>query len=356
MSPTITIDPVTRIEGHGKVFLDFTPDGELESAGLIVNELRGFERILVGIEADRMPLITARICGVCPSAHHLAASKALDAAAGVQPPPAAALLRELLFMGHYVHSHALSLFVLQGPDLVMGLDASPTVRNIVGVVEAAPEVAKKALRCRTLGQKINEMVGGRGVHPVTSVAGGITFRLDNERRHLLTTWFEEAARLTQELAGVARTLVLQAYARAIELVYAAERGLGVLRDQRIGGDTRTPVAFRGGRGTAHMEAPRGSLFHDYEIDDRGIVRAANLVVATQQNDDAINRSIEQAARTHVVGKGDRALLNAVEFAIRCYDPCLSCATHAVGRMPLKVVVRQNGEVVRRFGRNADGEY
>ena len=466
MSQTISIDPVTRIEGHGKVFLDFAPDGQLESAGLIVNELRGFERILVGIEADRMPLITARICGVCPSAHHLAASKALDAAAGVQPPPAAALLRELLFMGHYIHSHALSLFVLQGPDLVMGLDANPAVRNIVGVIAAAPEVAKKALRCRTLGQKINEMVGGRGVHPVTSVAGGITFRLDNERRHLLTTWFEEAAKLTQELAGVARTLVLkqvtanpalveqwtlptwslgttqngrlnlydgslraiddtgairaefpasdydkyivesslpwsymkpvrllcdgeehvyrvgplprlnvadatgtpvadrelerlradfgrpaqatvlQAYARAIELVYAAERGLEILRDHRIGGDTRATVKFRGGRGTAHVEAPRGSLFHDYEIDDQGIVRAANLVVATQQNYDAINRSIEQAARTHVVGKGDRALLNAVEFAIRCYDPCLSCATHAVGQMPLELVVRQAGRVLR----------
>jgi F420-non-reducing hydrogenase large subunit len=167
---------------------------------------------------------------------------------------------------------------------------------------------------------------------------------------------QELHRLRADFGRPAQATVLQAYARAIELVYAAERGLEVLRDSRIGGDTRAAVAFRGGRGTAHVEAPRGSLFHDYEIDDQGIVRAANLVVATQQNYDAINRSIEQAARTHVVGKGDRALLNAVEFAIRCYDPCLSCATHAVGRMPLEVVVRRNGKVVRRFGRNADGEY
>jgi F420-non-reducing hydrogenase large subunit len=474
MSRTIAIDPVTRIEGHAKVFLDLGSDGSLSSAGLIVNELRGFERILVGVEADRVPLITARICGVCPTAHHLAASKALDAACGVTVPPAAALLRELLFMGHFLHSHALSLFVLQGPDLVMGLDGAPATRNVVGVVDSAPDVARKALRCRTIGQKINELVGGRGVHPVTVVAGGISFRLDAERRRILSAWLDEALQLAAELAGVARDLllrqiekhpailgdwvvpawsvgtvrggalnlydglvrvmdetgakraefpastydtaivesslpfsymkpvrlacdgaehlyrvgplarlnaadtlgtpladrellafrqahgrpchatVLQAYARAIELLYAAERGRQILDDRDISGETRVPVRFRGGRGVGHVEAPRGTLFHDYEIDERGIVRAANLVVATQQNYDAINRSIEQAARSHVLGRGDAGLLNAVEFAIRCYDPCLSCATHAVGRMPLDLVVRRGGKVVDRIRRDANG--
>lgn len=476
MSQTVSIDPVTRIEGHGKVFLDLGPGGAIESAGLIVNELRGFERILVGIEADRMPLITARICGVCPSAHHLAASKALDAAAGVQPPPAAVLLRELLYMGHFIHSHTLSLFILQGPDLVLGLDADPAIRNVVGVVNAVPEVAKKALRCRTLGQKVNELVGGRGVHPVTSVPGGITFRLDPDKCRLLESWFEEAVGLAAELVPIARDLVmkqvtahpalidqwvlptwslgttqagrlslydgtlravdetgtvraefpssgyadhvresslpwsymkpvrfacdgsehryrvgplarlnvadatgtpladaeldrmrrsfgrpahatvLQSYARAIELLHAAERGVQILRDRRIAGETRSAARFRGSRGIGHVEAPRGSLFHDYEIDDQGIVRAANLVVATQQNYDAINESIAQAARSHVAGRGDRALLNAVEFAIRCYDPCLSCATHAVGRMPLEVTVRQGGRIVRRLGRDVNGQH
>jgi len=470
MNRTITIDPVTRIEGHARVFLNLAEDGSLESAGLIVNELRGFERILVGMEADRMPLITARICGVCPSAHHLAACKALDAAAGVEPPPAAKLLRELLYMGHFIHSHALSLFVLQGPDLVLGLDADPAVRNIVGLVAANPEVAKKALRLRSVGQKINELVGGRGIHPVTGVAGGIAFQLDTEKRGMLTAWADEALVLVQELAPVAKSLlmkqlethqslltdwshpshymgtmqngrpnfydgllrvldpagktvrefptadydtiltesvvdysymkqvmlradgqehayrvgtlarincadamatpladgeltafraafghpchatVMHIYARLIELIYACERAREIMNSPDLGGETRVPVKFTAGRGVGHVEAPRGTLIHDYEIDDQGIVRAANLIVATQHNYLSINRSIMQAAQSHVVGKDDDGLLNAVEFAIRCYDPCLSCATHALGRMPLDVEVRQGGLLIRRVRR------
>ncbi|MHB9099334.1 MAG: nickel-dependent hydrogenase large subunit, partial [Syntrophales bacterium] len=209
MNRTITIDPVTRIEGHARVFLNLQEDGSLASAGLVVNELRGFERILVGMEADRMPLITARICGVCPAAHHLAASHALDHAAGVEAPPAAKLLRELLYMGHLIHSHTLSLFVLQGPDLALGLDADPATRNVVGIVQANPELAKKALRCRTLGQKINEMVGGRGTHPITSVAGGITFILDDEKQRMLETWITEANELIPGLAAAAKGLLLK---------------------------------------------------------------------------------------------------------------------------------------------------
>lgn len=469
---TLTIDPVTRIEGHARVFLDLAEDGSLVSAGLVVNELRGFERILVGMEADRMPLITARICGVCPSAHHLAASKALEAAAGVTPPPAAKLLRELLYMGHYIHSHSLSLFVLQGPDLILGLDADPAIRNVVGVVEAAPEVAKKALRLRTLGQRINELVGGRGVHPVTSLAGGIAFCLDEEKKRILSDWVEEALVLGPELIGVARdkllqqveahpellrdwvvpawnmgtvsdgktalydgvlrvtdeegtireefptseydrhlvesvldwsymkpvyyreapggeerlyrvgalarvncvdsmgtpvadqllagfrrdfgrpvhNVVLHAYARIIELIYAVERAQEILADPRLDGETRAEVRFTGGRGVGHVEAPRGTLIHDYQVDERGIITSANLIVATQQNYACINRSITQAAMSHVIGRADDGLLNAIEFAIRCYDPCLSCATHALGQMPLEVLVRQAGRVVRSVRR------
>jgi len=468
----ITIDPVTRIEGHARVILNVSDDRELESARLIVNELRGFERILVGMEADSVPLVTARICGVCPAAHHLAASKALDAACGVEPPEAAKLLRELLFMGHFIHSHALSLFVLEGPDLVLGLDGDPAERNIVGVVRAAPEVAAKALRCRTLGQKIGEMVGGRGTHPVTSVAGGITFQLDTEKRETLSKWIDEALVLITELVTVGKSLllkliekhaclgnewqfpswhmgtvrdgetlnfyegtlriidekgalqaefpssrfeehlcettvdwsymkevwiqqnsqrhlyrvgplarlncagrigtpaaekefrqfrdrcghpaqatVMQTYARLIELLYAAERAQQIIADPAILGETRVPARFRGGRGIGHVEAPRGTLIHDYEIDSRGIVRSANLIVATQQNYTAINRSIEQAARSFVIGKaGEDALLNAIEFSIRCYDPCLSCATHAYGSMPLEVILKERDREITRVRR------
>ncbi len=471
MNRIITIDPVTRIEGHARVFINLAEDGSLASAGLVVNELRGFERILVGMEADRMPLVTGRICGVCPTAHHLAASNALDNAAGIEPPPAARLLRELMYMGHLIHSHSLSLFVLQGPDLVLGLDAEPKIRNVVGVVQAAPEVAKKALRCRTLGQQINELVGGRGTHPVTSVAGGITFSLDSEKRRLLEAWSDEALLLVKELAPVAKELllrqlgihpplldswitpswslgtvkegklsmiegtlraadeqgkvrvefptgdydrylvesvldwsymkqvhiscdgenhdyrvgplarinvarsygtplaeaelqefrkvagetchvtVLQTYARVMELIYSAERVKEILADPACNGETRLPVTFKGGRGVGHVEAPRGTLIHDYDIDSNGIIRSANLIVATQQNYTLINRTIAQAAESYVLGKSDDdALLNAVEFGIRCFDPCLSCATHALGAMPLEISLTRGGCTLRSIRR------
>jgi F420-non-reducing hydrogenase large subunit len=473
---TIKIDPVTRIEGHAKVFIHLDERGKLQSAGLIVNELRGFEKILVGMEADRMPHITARICGVCPTAHHLAASNALDHATGVQAPRAAMLLRELMYMGHLIHSHALSLFVLQGPDLVLGLDADPALRNIVGIVKANPEVAKLALRLRSIGQQVNELVGGRGTHPVTSVAGGITFVLDQSLAARLRAWFAEALTLMQALGPVVKQVlmataekhpamlsewvvpswcvgtvksghismldgllgavdekgiprlefptrdydkymsesvldwsymkpvrireraaadaalhdyrvgplarinvagrygtewadrecsefkalagtpchatVFQAYARLMEAIWAIERGAEILRDDAIFGETRVPVKYRGGRGVGHVEAPRGTLIHDYEIDDLGIVRAANLIVATQQNYVLINRSIEQAAISHVVGhSSDEALLNAVEFAIRCYDPCLSCATHALGMMPMELTITRAEQATRSIRRD-----
>lgn len=466
---TIAIDPVTRIEGHARVLLDLDEDGRIADARFVVNELRGFERILVGMEADRMPLVTARICGVCPSSHHLAAVKAIEAAFGVEPPVAAKRLRELMYVGHFIHSHTLSLFVLQGPDLVLGLDAPPEKRNVIGVVEAAPEVAKQALRLRTIGQKINELVGGRGTHPVTSVPGGITFALDSEKRRMLEEWTAEALELAKRLVPVARDLLLRTierapdrlsrwvdpaysigtvsggtlalyegslrvvdadgrrhaefesaqyadylvesafdwsymkpvklklgeervpyrahtlgrvnvadrmstplaqqelerfrasqgwpchatlmhvWARLVELVFACERAYDLARDPELSGEARVEVKLRAGRGVAHVEAPRGALFHDYTIDDKGIVRSANLIVATQQNYDAINRAILKAAESYVAGRGDDALLNGVEFAIRCFDPCLSCATHAVGRMPLQVVV-QSGESVVHVAR------
>jgi F420-non-reducing hydrogenase large subunit len=470
MKKTIRIDPVTRIEGHAKVFINLEQDGKLKNAGLVVNELRGFEKILIGMEADRMPHITARICGVCPTAHHLAASNALDNAAGVKAPPAAMLLRELMYMGHIIHSHSLSIFVLQGPDLVLGLDADPAVRNVVGIVQANPELAKIALRLRTIGQKINEMVGGRGTHPVTSVAGGISFTLDKEKKKIMQEWVKEARGLLPTVLPAVKGLLLKAlelhpamlkewlvpswslgtvlndrvsllegklravdetgatrlefgveeyhqhlvesvvdwsymkkvhlslegehpyrvgpmarmnamrrfgteladaecaefaklggwpchltvfqtYAKLVETIWAIERSDQILNDKAIWGETRVPVSFKGGRGVGHVEAPRGTLIHDYQIDENGIVRAANLIVATQQNYSLINRSIEQAALSHVIGKpDDAALLNAVEFSIRCYDPCLSCATHALGRMPLEIAITRNGETVRTIGR------
>jgi F420-non-reducing hydrogenase large subunit len=470
MAKTIKIDPVTRIEGHARILLEYDDAGMVDQAYFCVNELRGFERILVGMEAHTMPMITARICGVCPTAHHLAAAKALDCAAGVEPPPAARLLREFMYMGHVIHSHALSLFVLAGPDLVFGLNGPPASQNIVGMVEAAPELTKKALRLRSLGQKINETIGGRGIHPVTAIAGGISFKLSDLQFNRLKELTAEAVILSGDLAGQTKKLlfdlfdanpvlldklnvpswymgtvksgllnfydgdlrvmdeggrivrefasreyrdvlaeravhtsyakevyidhggaehmyrvstlarlnvvdgmetplaqaefeefrrnfgrpchnaVIQMYAKLIELIYACEKANELINNPALRGDTRVPASFKGGRGVAHIEAPRGTLIHDYEIDAKGIVRAANLIVATQQNTAAINRSLKEGANNLLAGGSDESMLNSLEFVVRCYDPCLACSTHAIGRMDLEVELRHKGRIIRRLRR------
>ena len=146
--------------------------------------------------------------------------------------------------------------------------------------------------------------------------------------------------------------VMQAYVRLIELVYFAERARKILAMPEIHGETRIPVKFPGGRGVGHVEAARGTLIHDYEIDENRIVRSANLIVATQQNYALINKTIAQAATSHVINRpDDQALLNAVEFGIRCYDPCLSCATHAMGGMPLEISIARGNAAARAIRRN-----
>jgi len=470
MSKTIRIDPVTRIEGHARIVLDCDDTGAVSNANFCVNELRGFERIMVGMEAATMPQVTARICGVCPTAHHLVAAKALDNAAGVEPPPAAKLLREFMYMGHYIHSHSLSLFVLAGPDLVFGLDGNMATQNIVGMVDAAPELTKMGLRLRSLGQKINETIGGRGIHPVTAVAGGISFKLSDGQFTRLQELTAEAVQVVSKLAGKTKSLifglldknpilleklnseswylgtvnggkmnvydgslramdknggikpefeatayremlteravensyakevflnmdggeqmyrvgplarlnvadgletslaqkefekfkenfgtpchnaVMQMYAKLIELVYACEKANEIINNPALRGETRVPANFNGSRGTAHIEAPRGTLIHDYEIDERGIVSAANMIIATQQNTAAINNSLKEGANNLLEETDDDAMLNGLEFVVRCYDPCLACSTHAIGKMELDVDIRHGGNTVRRLRR------
>jgi F420-non-reducing hydrogenase large subunit len=470
MAKTIKIDPVTRIEGHARILLECDDAGKVEEAFFCVNELRGFERILVGMEASTLPQVTARICGVCPTAHHLAAAKALDNAAGVEVPEAGRLLREFMYMGHVIHSHALSLFVLAGPDLLFGLGGDAAKQNIMGMVEAEPELARKGLRLRSLGQKINETIGGRGIHPVTAVAGGISFRLNDGQFGRLQELTAEALSLCSELSVQVKQLlldfleknpvllsnlnlpswymgtvkagklnfydgdlrvidelgqvraefscsdyreylveravknsyakevyfnldgeehlyrvstlarlnvadgmetplaqrefeafrqnfgrpchnvVLQMYAKLIELIYACEKADLIIRNPALRGDTRVVADFAGRRGIAHVEAPRGTLIHDYEIDERGIVSAANMIIATQQNTAAINRSLTEGAEALFESGNDEEVLNSLEFIVRCYDPCLACSTHAIGRMELDVEVRKSGRLMRRIRR------
>ena len=470
MAKTIHIDPVTRIEGHARILLECSDRGTVEEAYFIVNELRGFERILVGMEAHTLPQITARICGVCPTAHHLAAAKALDDAAGVEPPPAAKLMRELMYMGHFIHSHALSLYVLAGPDLVFGLEGDTATQNVVGMVEKDPELTRKGLRMRSLGQKINEVVGGRGIHPVTAIAGGVAVKLSDAQYSRLQELTAEAVELAAELVPVSKELLLrllddnpvlleklnvpswylgsvnhgklnvydgtlramdeqgtvraefttaqyadylveravsrsyakevyldvddsehmyrvstlarmnvadgmeteraqrefeefrsrfgrpchnavvQMYCKLVELVYACEKAEEIMNNPGLRGESRVAARFSGGRGVGHVEAPRGVLVHDYQIDERGIVRGANMIVATQQNTAAINKSLKEAAINLLDGEDDENLLNGLEFVVRCYDPCLACATHALGGMELEVEVASGKETIRRVRR------
>jgi len=375
-------------------------------------------------------------------------------------------LRKALNFGSILHSHAVHFFALAAPDLLLGIDAPAADRNIVALLRSFPEVAKGALRLRSIGQKVTEVIGGRGTHPVSSVAGGLAAPLSADRYEALVKLAEESLPLACLLVETARdalrsknellqslplttsylgtvkggaldlydgTLrlrttngadvefsedewmsrlceevvptsyakyvscsnsrgeavhyrvgalarlnccdridtplaqaelerfrelggnpchqtVMYHYARLVELLHAAEALVEIARDDEIRCDVvRTPPQGTPRNATAHVEAPRGVLIHDYEVDANGIVTKANLIVATQQNTSAIDETIKMSAARYL-DQPDEVLLNGIEFGIRCYDPCLSCATHRLGDMKLDVTVRQRGEVIRRVRR------
>ena len=469
MSQKITIEPVTRIEGHAKVTIHLDDEGKVASARLHVNEFRGFERFCEGRMYFEMPVITERICGICPVSHHLAAAKACDAIAGVEPPPTGRLIRELLHMGQYIQSHAMHFFHLAGPDLLLGMDADPAKRNVFGLVETAPEIALKAVQLRKFGQEIIRRVGGRRVHPIVAIPGGVNASLSEADREailsqcdevavsiqmgigLIRNYCEEHAREVQEFAnfdsgymglvdengGLAlydgKIKVIDAsgktlekgrpaadylsfiaertedwsylkfhyyyrlgfpegiyrvgplarlnvaarldtplageefkrfkalndgrpvsgslyyhYARMIEALYALERARALLEDNLISGDEiATPFDQLNREGVGVLEAPRGTLIHHYQVDETGKLEKVNLIVATGHNNWAMNEAVTSVAKRYVDGtKLTEGMLNRIEAAIRCYDPCLSCSTHALGQMPLLVqLVSPMGEVI-----------
>jgi len=463
MSRRLTIDPVTRIEGHAKVHIDIGDDGKIDAATLHVLEFRGFERFVQGMQAELMPTITTRICGTCPHAHHLVAAKCLDAMFSAPPPKAALLLRQILNCGSMIHSHAIHFFALAGPDLFIGQSSPVAKRNLIGLLEVAPDLAKKALRLRSIGQMLVEIVGGRGTHPVTAVAGGMSYALTAENRTTLKTLAAEALELakvvldagkkallkdpalltrlplatsdmgtvqgkvldlydgtlrvrkpdgtvalefsavdyakhmveealphsygkqvllkdstgiTQQyrvgplarlncaettgtpLADAAlaefkatcgspsRETVAAHWARLVELLHCAEKAVALLADDAVvSPEVRTAPGALQRRAVAHVEAPRGVLIHDYTVDANALIESANFVVATQHNIASINTSIKDAA-SKMLDKSDAELLDGVEFAIRCYDPCLSCSTHRVGQMPLEVSLWRGDKAVR----------
>jgi F420-non-reducing hydrogenase large subunit len=466
----VIINPITRLEGHGNVSIFLNDAGEVENAYLQIPELRGFEKFCVGRRAELMPILTERICGVCPVAHHFASVKALDAAFNVEPPSAAKKLRELMYAGYIIYDHTLHFYYLGGPDFIVGPDAPPEKRNILGVIEkAGMDVAKEVIKHRAYGQKITEILGGKATHPVCGLPGGISKPLSEENRqeiermavsslefakftlklfhdivlgnskyvdmiksdaYTMKTYYmgmvdahnkvnfydgkirvvnpsgnelskfepkdylahidehveewtyakfpflkqvgwkgqvygsdsgvyrvgplgrlnasdgmatplaqEEYEAMYQTLGGkpVHGTLAFH-WARLIELLYAAERAVELVKDPEI---TSTNVRNKPGEpseGVGVVEAARGTLYHHYVLDKDALIKDVNLIVATTNNYPAICMSIRDAAKGLIHGgKVDQGLLNMVEMAFRAYDPCFACATHyAVGQMPLTV--------------------
>ncbi len=484
MMKRVTISPITRLEGHGKIEIFLDADGNVANAYFQVPELRGFEQFCVGRRAEDMPVIMNRICGVCPEAHHLAATKALDRLFAVEPPPAAKKIRELLYMAFYVTDHTTHFYALGGPDFIVGPDAPPAERNILGVIrKVGLDVGKQVIACRARNHHAIKMLGGRGVHPAAGVPGGWSkFITEQERKELEQIAIENvkfaqftlqvfesavlkntayaevihsdvyhhqtyymgtvdknnranfydgeirvvdpegrellkfrAADYFQHIServepwtylkfpylkkvgwkgivdgidsgvycasplsrlnvsdGLATPLAQAEYerfyaafdrekiegryqpvhhrlathwARLIELLYASERMLELVHDPEITSQEvrRIPTGIAG-VGVGSVEAPRGTLIHHYEADERGILTRVNLVVGTTNNHAAIALSIKRAAEK---------LIHRIEMAFRLYDPCLSCATHALpGTMPLIVNLRNGeGEILRSFRRD-----
>jgi NAD-reducing hydrogenase large subunit len=469
----ITIEPVTRIEGHAKVTIRLNEAGQVDHAYLHINEFRGFEKFCEGRLVQEMPIITPRICGICPVSHHLAAAKAADDLYGCPPPRPASLLRELMHMGQVIQSNGMHFFELAGPDLLLGFDADPASRNVIGLLQANPAVALKAINLRKFGQEIIRALGERRIHPNFAVVGGVNRSLKAEQREaifaampaaldavqtglaIIKDWVERNREDVNKFAvlttgymglttpdnalelydgdvkligsdgtqlerfaprdyldyiaehvenwsylkfpyykkmgwpkGVYRvgplgrlnvaekisTTLAQAellafkainpghpventlyyhYARLIEVLYSIERVSVLLDDPDILSNDllNTRREFKG-VGVGILEAPRGTLFHHYWADENGQLTRVNLIVATGHNNWAMSEAVDSVAKTYITGPTiHEGLLNRVEAAVRAYDPCLSCSTHAVGQMPMVVeLFDAGGELVQTVSR------
>jgi len=455
---TIVIDPVTRIEGHSKITIHLDEQGMVEDARFHVTQFRGFEKFCEGRPFAEMPSLMARICGICPVSHLIASAKACDSLLAVTIPPTAEKLRRIFGLAQVTQSHALSLFHLSSPDLLLGMDADPEKRNLFGVLEKEPQLARDGIALRKFGQQIIERLGGKRIHPAWVVPGGVSDPLDQDDRNAILktipealaiavrslSWLKSTAerfreeiasfgnfpslfmgtvkedggltfydgkirfvdatgrvvadgldpkryfdflgekveswsylksayykpkgfpdgiyrvgplarlnvsdtcgtpRADQELAEfheLQRTAVLSSFhyhqARLIEILYCVERLEQLLNDPEIlDKHVRALARPNALEGVGAAEAPRGTLFHHYKIDEQGLIRWCNLVIATGQNNLAMNRSVLQVAQHYVKGeKITHGMLNRVEAVIRAYDPCLSCSTHALGQMALQV--------------------
>lgn len=491
MGKTISIDPITRLEGHGKITIIMDDDGNVDRAFFQVPELRGFEAFCIGRPAEDMPQITSRICGVCPSAHHIAGTKALDALYQVEPTPAARAIRELFYNMFIFEDHLIHFYYLGGPDFIVGPDAPASSRNILGVIDkVGVDTAKKVIEIRKRCRDLMNAIGGKAIHPVLGLPGGVAKAVTKEMRNEIKSLAEDAVEFAQftlkafdnivlknkaymdlilsdvyyeetnymglvdgnnkvnfydgkvrvvdpqgnqmelfepgdyteivaehvedwsyikfpylkkvgwkgfsggrdsgvvrvaPLArlnasdGMATPLAQEQYermyemlgkkpahntlawhwARLIETMFAAERiqelaSAEELTDPEVRNmDLKTPQ-----KGVGIVEAPRGTLVHHYETDEKGIITKVNLIVATLFNSASICMSIEKAAKKLIKGgKVSDGTLNMIEMAFRAYDPCFSCATHSLpGKMPLEVIIKNKmGDLLGTLIRDNSGK-
>ncbi|HSO19954.1 MAG TPA: Ni/Fe hydrogenase subunit alpha [Desulfosarcina sp.] len=474
MAKQLTIEPITRIEGHGKITITLDENGHVSDAKFHVTQFRGFEKFCEGRPYYEMPSLVERICGICPISHSLASAKACDAILGVRVPETAVKLRRLLNCGEFISSHALSFFHLSSPDLLLGMDADPAKRNILGVVEAHPALARNGIRLRRAGQLVIEAFAGKRIHPAWVVPGGVNAALSPEDHAKIVAVLPEAKAITLETLGwfkdvmknfrdeiaafadfptlfmglvndddhleltdgtlrvidakghivaeridpadyqayigesvesfsylkspyykplgypegiyrvgpAARLNVCSGcgtpmadqewaefrsfergpllssfynhYARLIEILYAIETIERLMDDPGIldPEDIRSHARPNFGEGIGCVEAPRGTLFHHYKVDRHGLLIWANMIVATGNNNLAMNRGVQQVAERFIGGKEiTEGALNRVEAVIRAFDPCLSCSTHAVGQMPLIVQLKAaDGTVLQEMTR------
>jgi F420-non-reducing hydrogenase large subunit len=223
----IEISPVSRIEGHAKITVQVDDAGNVADAHFHVMEIRGFEKFLEGAAVEEAPRITPRICGICQTAHHLAAAKATDMVFGLEPPETAKKLRELMLMGQYIHSHSLHFYFLGAPDLVMGPDSDPAMRNVVGILKSNPDLAMMAIKTRKIGQEITGAVGGKPISPVTAIPGGQSRGITSEQQAKLLSKAKDAIGLIEQGVEVAKPLFAQ-YSEAIEALGPVESHFGAI--------------------------------------------------------------------------------------------------------------------------------
>jgi F420-non-reducing hydrogenase large subunit len=205
----ISIDPISRLEGHGRIDLFVKDDGELANAYLVIPEIRGFEKFAEGRPVEEMPRITSRICGVCPEAHHMAAAKACDAVWGVELPKTAKMIREMQYAAFYAGDHTTHFYALGGPDFVLGPDAPAAERNLVGVIgKVGVDIGKKVIQMRKWAHEVAMMMGGKPVHPVNAIPGGVSRRVTPEMQKRLIEIGEYAVEFAQFTLKIVDDVVL----------------------------------------------------------------------------------------------------------------------------------------------------